>query len=57
MISTGVALASHGELHFNLVGFITQAAAVAVRDFSAPIALLDYSRLLNLYSSRPLGLS
>jgi hypothetical protein len=29
MISTGVALASHGELHFNLVGFITQAAAVA----------------------------
>jgi len=29
MISTGVALASHGELHFNLIGFITQAAAVA----------------------------
>jgi hypothetical protein len=29
MISTGVALASHGELHFNLVGFLTQAAAVA----------------------------
>ena len=57
MISTGVALASHGELHFNLVGFITQAAAVAVRDFSARIELLDYSRLLNLYSSRPLGLS
>jgi len=29
MISTGVALASHGELNFNLIGFITQAAAVA----------------------------
>jgi hypothetical protein len=33
MISIGVALASHGELRFNLVGFITQAAAVAVRTF------------------------
>ena len=32
MISCGVALASKGELRFNLVGFITQAAAVAVRD-------------------------
>jgi len=29
MISIGVAMASHGELHFNLIGFITQAAAVA----------------------------
>ncbi|ESK90165.1 integral membrane protein [Moniliophthora roreri MCA 2997] len=29
MISAGVALASHGELHFNLFGFIVQAAAVA----------------------------
>jgi len=29
MISCGVALASHGELRFNLVGFLTQAAAVA----------------------------
>jgi len=29
MISIGVALASHGELHFNLIGFLTQAAAVA----------------------------
>ncbi|KAH9852239.1 TPT-domain-containing protein [Lenzites betulinus] len=28
MISLGVALASHGELRFNLVGFLTQAAAV-----------------------------
>jgi hypothetical protein len=28
-ISTGVALASHGELKFNLIGFLTQAAAVA----------------------------
>ncbi|KAI0701365.1 TPT-domain-containing protein [Cytidiella melzeri] len=29
MISSGVALASKGELRFNLVGFVTQAAAVA----------------------------
>lgn len=29
MISCGVALASHGELHFNLYGFTVQAAAVA----------------------------
>ncbi|KAF5314530.1 hypothetical protein D9611_007190 [Ephemerocybe angulata] len=29
MISTGVALTSQGELHFNLFGFLTQAAAVA----------------------------
>lgn len=28
MISLGVALASHGELRFNLIGFLTQAAAV-----------------------------
>ncbi|PIL23337.1 transporter [Ganoderma sinense ZZ0214-1] len=28
MISSGVALASRGELHFNLIGFIVQAAAV-----------------------------
>lgn len=31
MISSGVALASQGELKFNLVGFLTQAAAVVVR--------------------------
>ena len=31
MISSGVALASHGELHFNLIGFLMQAAAVGVR--------------------------
>jgi len=29
MISAGVGLASHGELRFNLIGFIAQAAAVA----------------------------
>lgn len=29
MISCGVAMASHGELHFNMFGFIIQAAAVA----------------------------
>ncbi|KAH9061087.1 hypothetical protein EDB87DRAFT_1674319 [Lactarius vividus] len=28
MISSGVALASHGELRFNIIGFLTQAAAV-----------------------------
>ena len=42
MISTGVALASHGELHFNLIGFITQAAAVAVSNYSAPVMLSSY---------------
>lgn len=31
MISMGVALASKGELRFDLVGFLIQAAAVAVR--------------------------
>jgi len=29
MISIGVALAAHGELHFNMFGFLIQAAAVA----------------------------
>ena len=33
MISSGVALASHGELRFNLIGFLVQAAAVGVRPF------------------------
>ena len=46
MISAGVALASKGELRFDLVGFITQAAAVAVR-FSillhlSPLLMLTY---------------
>ena len=36
MISSGVALASHGELHFNLTGFLVQAAAVGVR-VAAPV--------------------
>ena len=31
-ISSGVALASKGELRFDLVGFLIQAVAVAVRD-------------------------
>lgn len=31
MISTGVALASRGELNFSLTGFLIQAAAVGVR--------------------------
>lgn len=44
MISTGVALASHGELHFNLFGFLTQAAAVGVRVSSlAPFLVCAYS--------------
>lgn len=30
MISTGVALASRGELHFHLGGFLVQAGAVLV---------------------------
>ena len=33
MISCGVAMTSHGELHFNLTGFLIQAAAVVVRLF------------------------
>ncbi len=37
MISMGVALASHGELRFNLIGFLTQAAAVGV---NSPYALM-----------------
>ena len=36
MISSGVALASHGELRFNLIGFVTQAAAVAVSHVILP---------------------
>jgi hypothetical protein len=34
MISSGIALASHGELRFNLIGFLVQAAAVGVRPSS-----------------------
>ena len=40
MISAGVALASKGELRFDLIGFITQAAAVAVSTpLLAPISV------------------
>lgn len=53
MISTGVALASHGELHFNFIGFITQAAAVAVSNSRPRLVLPGYS---NIYSSKLLGL-
>lgn len=42
MISIGVALASRGELHFNLVGFVTQAAAVAVSNSGARTLLPDH---------------
>lgn len=45
MISCGVALASRGELHFNIIGFLTQTAAVAVR-----VYVSTYSTLLNAIS-------
>lgn len=44
MISAGVALASKGELRFDLVGFVTQAAAVAVRP---PNLALSHLRFTN----------
>lgn len=44
MISIGVALTSHGELRFNLVGFLTQSAAVGVR-------------LLSSYLPKPLNIN
>lgn len=40
MISTGVALASHGEMKFNLLGFLIQASAVAVRIYYATCSIL-----------------
>lgn len=42
MISTGVALTSQGELHFNLFGFLTQAAAVGVRLSSIPFRSISH---------------
>ena len=39
MISSGVALASRGELRFNLIGFIVQAAAVVVSLFVSTLPL------------------
>lgn len=54
MISIGVALASHGELRFNLFGFIIQAAAVAVRGNHHASPLPFSSRI---YSSRHHDLS
>lgn len=44
MISSGVALASHGELRFNLIGFLVQAAAVGVR----PIPSSNFFSVLSL---------
>lgn len=45
MISCGVALASKGELKFDLIGFVTQAAAVAVSRISWGIcAFARYSQ-------------
>jgi hypothetical protein len=31
IVSSGVTLTLHGELHFNLIGFLIQAAAIDVR--------------------------
>ncbi|KAI6043924.1 hypothetical protein EDC04DRAFT_2890344 [Pisolithus marmoratus] len=53
MISCGVALASHGELHFNLYGFTVQAAAVA---FEAS-RLVMIQVLLHGLKMDPLGLA
>ena len=52
MISSGVALASHGELRFNLIGFLVQAAAVGVRPFLFffVLSLLPFSFV---YANRP----
>lgn len=49
MISIGVALASHGELRFNFIGFITQGAAVAVRSIFFPLC----SMILIRHSLKP----
>lgn len=49
MISSGVALASHGELRFNLIGFLTQAAAVAVSPFSLPNPRFSGFRLSSMH--------
>jgi hypothetical protein len=55
MISSGVALASQGELKFNMVGFIIQALAVAVSPFinvsvmAARSLLPFFSRSLKLH--------
>ena len=51
MISAGVALASHGELNFHLFGFLTQAAAVAVRNSVREIAQTNFLLVRGL----PLG--
>ena len=40
MISSGVALASRGELRFDVVGFVTQAAAVGVRPSLLSLSLI-----------------
>ena len=48
MISSGVALASKGEMKFNLIGFIIQAAAVGV----SANAAMTYQILTMKHSSR-----
>ena len=52
MISCGVAIASHGERHFMVIGFLTQAAAVAVRQSTWQLLLLTDK---NVYSSKHLA--
>jgi len=51
MISTGVALASHGEMRFNLIGFLIQAAAVAV----SPTFLPRFTSIATLRTLLRLG--
>ena len=59
MISSGVALASHGELRFNLIGFLIQAAAVGVRPvshlffFFFAFSVLPFIRILFGVANQP----
>lgn len=54
MISSGVALASHGELKFNLIGFLTQAAAVCV---STCRMVTEFNQSNGIYIVRGIALS
>lgn len=45
MISCGIALASHGERHFKLLGFLIQAAAVAARLSLGPFYPLKLTKV------------
>jgi len=56
MISFGVAMASHGELRFNLIGFLTQCAAVGVCHYITLIQNQSYDDARHHPSSKPLAL-